>query len=72
MEKQSSALNRRSFLDYLLGSGVVALLGSVFFPVLKYIMPPAIPLVRLSQRPFRFDRAQHRRPAATAAGRVPR
>jgi hypothetical protein len=43
MEKESSALNRRSFLDYFLGSGVVALLGSVFFPVLKYIMPPAIP-----------------------------
>jgi Rieske Fe-S protein len=43
MEKKSSALNRRSFLDYFLGSGVVALLGSVFFPVLKYIMPPPIP-----------------------------
>ncbi len=43
MEKESSALNRRSFLDYFLGSGVVALLGSIFFPVLKYIMPPAIP-----------------------------
>jgi len=43
MEKETSALNRRSFLDYFLGSGVVALLGSVFFPILKYIMPPPIP-----------------------------
>ena len=43
MEKDPFKMPRRSFLDYFLGSGVVALLGSIFFPVLKYIMPPAIP-----------------------------
>jgi len=43
MEKKSSDLTRRSFVDYFLGGGVLALLGSIFFPVLKYIMPPPIP-----------------------------
>lgn len=43
MAKNSTEVTRRSFLDYLLGGGVTALLGSIFFPVLKYVMPPAIP-----------------------------
>ncbi|NUO81742.1 ubiquinol-cytochrome c reductase iron-sulfur subunit [candidate division KSB1 bacterium] len=43
MAKKPTEVTRRSFLDYFLGGGVAAMLGSVFFPVLKYIMPPAIP-----------------------------
>lgn len=43
MEHQSSKITRRSFVDYFLGGGVLAMLGSIFFPVLKYIMPPPIP-----------------------------
>ncbi len=43
MGKKIPEVTRRSFLDYFLGGGVLAMLGSVFFPVLKYIMPPAIP-----------------------------
>lgn len=43
MARQTTGLSRRSFIDYFLGGGVLAMLGSVFFPVLKYIMPPEIP-----------------------------
>jgi Rieske Fe-S protein len=43
MENRPSEMTRRSFVDYFLGGGVFALLGSIFFPVLKYIMPPPIP-----------------------------
>lgn len=43
MAKKTSDLSRRSFIDFFLGGGVLAMLGSVFFPVLKYVMPPDIP-----------------------------
>lgn len=43
MENKPSKITRRSFVDYFLGGGVLAMLGSIFFPVLKYIMPPPIP-----------------------------
>lgn len=43
MAKKTSDLSRRSFIDYFLGGGVLAMLGSVFFPVLKYVMPTDIP-----------------------------
>jgi Rieske Fe-S protein len=43
MEKKSFELTRRSFVDYFLGGGVLAMVGSIVFPVLKYIMPPPIP-----------------------------
>jgi len=43
MAQSSPAMNRRSFLDYFLGGGVLGLLGAIFLPVVKYIMPPAIP-----------------------------
>lgn len=43
MAKKPFEITRRSFVDYFLGGGFMALLGSVFFPVLKYVMPPAIP-----------------------------
>lgn len=43
MTESSPEMNRRSFIDYFLGGGVLGLLGAIFFPVVKYIMPPAIP-----------------------------
>ena len=43
MAQKTTDLTRRSFIDYFLCGGILAMLGSVFFPVLKYIMPPAIP-----------------------------
>jgi len=33
--------SRRRFLDALLGSGVILWLASVFYPVTRYIIPPA-------------------------------
>lgn len=33
---------RRSFLNYLLGGGFAALLASIFYPVMKFMTPPAV------------------------------
>jgi Rieske Fe-S protein len=33
--------NRREFLNFFLGGGFLALLGAVFYPVLRFVMPPA-------------------------------
>ena len=35
-------LERRTFVDYLLGGGVVLSLASFLYPVLRFIMPPPI------------------------------
>ena len=34
--------SRRKFLDYLLGSSAVATLGAIFYPIIKYMIPPQI------------------------------
>lgn len=34
--------SRRTFLDILLGSSVVATLGAIFYPVLKFMIPPQV------------------------------
>lgn len=36
-------LNRRQFVNTLLGSGLIAWLGSVFYPVISYLKPPDVP-----------------------------
>ena len=33
---------RRRFLDYLLGTSVVATLGAIFYPIFKFMSPPPI------------------------------
>ncbi len=43
MVKKTEGMSRRSFIDYFLGGGVLGLVGAIFLPVIKYIMPPAIP-----------------------------
>ena len=40
-EQVPSALRRR-LLNYILGGGTCALLGAVFYPVLRFILPPKI------------------------------
>jgi Rieske Fe-S protein len=35
-------IGRRTFVDYLLGGGVVASVASFLYPVLKFVMPPPI------------------------------
>ncbi len=34
--------NRRTFLDILLGSSALATLGAIFYPVLKFMVPPQV------------------------------
>ncbi|MGZ8843839.1 MAG: hypothetical protein ACXW18_09265, partial [Pyrinomonadaceae bacterium] len=33
---------RRSFLDYLLGTSALATLGAIFYPIFKFMSPPQI------------------------------
>ena len=33
---------RREFLDYLLGTGVGATLVAIFYPVMKFVIPPQV------------------------------
>jgi cytochrome b6-f complex iron-sulfur subunit len=33
---------RRSFLDYLLGSSAVATLAAIFYPILRFMVPPQV------------------------------
>jgi Rieske Fe-S protein len=37
-----NGLGRRRLLDVLLSGGVVAFLGAVFYPVVRYLTPPAV------------------------------
>ncbi len=36
-------ISRRSFLDYLLGGGLLALVVGIVYPVLRFVMPPELP-----------------------------
>jgi Rieske Fe-S protein len=36
-------ISRRTFLNRLLGGGVAALLAAIFYPVIRFIVPPQIP-----------------------------
>lgn len=53
-EEKSS---RRGFLELILGGGVIATLGSIFYPAVKYIMPPATAEADLSQLKLDFTKA---------------
>jgi Rieske Fe-S protein len=39
---ESKGPNRRSFLDYLLGTSALATLAAIIYPILKYMVPPTI------------------------------
>lgn len=39
-EDTSSKISRRSFLDYLLGTTTFATLAAIFYPILKFMIPP--------------------------------
>jgi Rieske Fe-S protein len=39
MPRAGEKTNRRSILDLLLGAGLVGWMGSVFFPILRYLKP---------------------------------
>ena len=39
----SEKINRRSFIDRILQLGFISWLGSVLYPIFKYIQPPRVP-----------------------------
>jgi Rieske Fe-S protein len=45
---QPKKSKRRDFLNILLGGGFIAWLGALFFPVFKYLEPPAVEEVKVS------------------------
>ncbi len=52
--------DRRGFLNWLIGGGVIAFLGSVLYPVVKYMVPPASGEANVSQvkLPFKLKDLQ--------------
>ena len=48
---------RRSFLNYILGGGVVATLGAIVYPAYKFITPPPSGEANVSQVKLPFKRA---------------
>lgn len=48
--------SRRGFLEIVLGGGVIATLGAIVYPVIKFIMPPATAEADLSQLKLDFTR----------------
>lgn len=44
-------------MELILGGGVIATLGSIFYPAVKYIMPPATAEADLSQLKLDFTKA---------------
>jgi len=45
---QNNKPKRRDFLNILLGGGFIAWLGALFFPVFKYLEPPVVEEVKVS------------------------
>jgi cytochrome b6-f complex iron-sulfur subunit len=41
-ESPTGKTSRRGFLDYLLGTGVVATLAAIFYPIAKFMVPPEV------------------------------
>jgi Rieske Fe-S protein len=36
-------IDRRKFLNYIIGGGLLGWLGSVFYPIFSYLVPPKVP-----------------------------
>jgi len=48
---------RRNFLNYVLGGGIVAILGSIVYPAFRFITPPPSREANVSQLKLPFKRA---------------
>ena len=48
MASESNGFNRRKVLNWILGGGLIAWIGMIFFPVLKYLRPPEVPEANVS------------------------
>ena len=42
-------MDRRGFLDLLLGGGVIALVGAIAYPLIRFVIPPKNPEAAASQ-----------------------
>jgi len=42
MREEGRAVERRRFLDILLGSGIVATLASILYPIIEFMIPPKV------------------------------
>lgn len=51
---------RRGFLDWLIRGGILALLGSIFYPIIRYITPPGVSEASVSQVKLPFSIADLR------------
>ncbi len=50
--------SRRGFLELILGGGALATLGAIFYPIIKYIFPPATAEATLSQLKLPFQKEE--------------
>ena len=50
--------SRRNFLNLILGGGALATLGSIIYPMVKYIIPPPSGEANISQLKLPFTRAE--------------
>jgi len=48
MDQRPGRMGRRSFLDYLFGTGLAALAGAMLYPILHYLVPPKVKEVTAS------------------------
>jgi Rieske Fe-S protein len=48
METEKSFSTRRKFLNIILGSGLLGWLGSLFYPVFSYLIPPKNPEAKIN------------------------
>ncbi len=52
-----AGISRRGFLNWLTAGGILAFLGSIIYPVVKYIIPPKSGEANVSQVKLPFTRA---------------
>jgi len=55
---KGNSVNRRGFLDLVTRGGIIALLGSIIYPIVKFIMPPESGEANVSQVKIPFTRAE--------------
>ncbi len=49
MDNEATSMGRRRFLNWFLGTSVGALMGSILFPVARFVSPPEVPEAATNQ-----------------------
>ena len=47
--KQTDSIDRKNFLNILLGVGITGFLGAVFYPIARFMIPPKLPEASISR-----------------------